>query len=170
MSANTPQTMIHPTCIIEHDVDIGKNTLIGPFCFIRAGTEIGENCRIGPLNCFEGKLKVGNNVRMGTHCNLGWYTTIEDFVFIAGHMTGANDRRMAWCRKIDDSDLKSYTIKRGARIGLGVVFMPGVTVGEESIVGTASLVTKDVKPHEIVYGHPAVHRGWVSGEDILTSS
>ena len=161
---------IHPTCIIEPDVQIGKGCLIGPWNFIRNGTVIGDKCRIGPMNVFEGKLKVGNNVRMGTHINLGWYTTIEDYVFIAGHTTGANDKRIAYCRKLYDNDFKGYTIKRAARIGLGVIFMPGVVVGEEALVGTASLVTKNVKPMEIVYGVPAVHKGWVtSREKLLTS-
>jgi UDP-2-acetamido-3-amino-2,3-dideoxy-glucuronate N-acetyltransferase len=160
---------VHPTCIVEHDVEIGNNTLIGPFNFIRAGTVIGDNCKIGPLNCFEGKLKVGNNVRIGTHVNLGWYTIIEDYVFLAGHNTGANDLRIAYCRKIKDNEFRGYTIKRAARIGLGVIFMPGVVVGEESLVGTASLVTKNVKPMEIVYGVPAKHQGWVRpDEKILT--
>ena len=29
-------------------------------------------------------------------------------------------------------------------------------------VGAGSVVTKDVKPHELVYGNPATHKGWVS--------
>jgi UDP-2-acetamido-3-amino-2,3-dideoxy-glucuronate N-acetyltransferase len=123
------------------------------------------------MNVFEGRLKVGNNVRMGTHNNLGWYTTIEDYVFLAGHITGANDKRISYCRKLKDSDFKGYTIKRAARIGLGVIFMPGIKVGEEALVGTASLVTKDVQPLEIVYGVPAKHKGWVKSEEkIITAS
>jgi UDP-2-acetamido-3-amino-2,3-dideoxy-glucuronate N-acetyltransferase len=107
---------------------------------------------------------------MGSHNNLGWYTTIEDYVFLGGHVTGANDKRIAWCRKIDDNDFRGYTIKRAARIGLGVIFMPGVVVGEEALVGTASLVTRNVKPMEIVYGVPAKHQGWVErGEKLRTS-
>lgn len=158
---------VHSTCIIDDDVSIGEGTLIGPYCYIRNGTNIGENCKIGPMNVFEGKLTVGNNVRMGSHNNLGWYTTIEDFVFIAGHTTGANDKRIAWHRNIPDNDLRGYTIKKGARIGLGVIFMPGVAVGQEALVGTASLVTKNVKPYEIVYGHPAKHVGWVTSKERL---
>lgn len=161
---------VHPTCIIEDDVEIGENTLIGPFCFIRSGTTIGRNCKIGGLNVFEGNVKVGNSVRMGTHINLGWFTKIEDYVFLAGGSTGANDHRIKYLRQIKEAEFKGYTIKRAARIGLGVIFMSGVTIGEEALVGAASLVTHDVKPGEIVYGVPATHKGWVTEEEKLKTA
>jgi acetyltransferase-like isoleucine patch superfamily enzyme len=165
MRERFPNSNIHITCTIEHDsVEIGKNTLIGPYCFIRKGTKIGDNCKIGPMNVFEGKgVSVGNHVRMGSHCNLGFGTIIEDYVFFGGHFTGANDNHILWRRRGGEEEFKPqpYTIKRGARIGLGVVLLPGVTVGREAFVGAGSLVTHDVKPYEIVYGHPAKHKGWV---------
>lgn len=158
---------VNQTCIIEDNVEIGEGTLIGPFCFIRSNTIIGKNCKIGPMNVFEGSLKVGNNVRIGTHCNLGWFTTIEDYVFLGGHSTGANDHRIKYLRQIKESEFKGYTIKKGARIGLGVIFMSGVVVGEEALVGAGSLVTYDVEPGEIVFGVPAIHKGWVKEEEKL---
>lgn len=168
-ASDFPNAFVHPSCIIEDGVEIGEGTLIGPFCFIRSYTKIGKNCKIGPMNVFEGHLKVGNRVRMGTHINLGWYTTIEDFVFLAGHSTGANDKKIMYMRKIKESEFQGYTIKRAARIGLGVIFMPGIVVGQEALVGAGSLVTYDVEQGEIVYGVPAIHRGWVAeGEKLIT--
>src|SRR5215472_17262450 len=159
MRERFPSSNVHMSCVVEEDVEIGKGTLVGPFCFIRKGTRIGEDCKIGPLNVFEGHLSVGNHVRMGSHCNLGWYTTVGDYVFIAGHFTGANDRYMRWFRK--SQPLEGYTIKYGARIGLGVIIMIGVTIGKEAVVGTGSLVTKDVEDRQIVYGHAATPHGYV---------
>lgn len=156
---------VHPSCIIEDNVEIGDNTLIGPFCFIRSGTIIGERCRIGPMNVFEGKLTVGNNVRMGTHCNLGHGVIIEDYVFLGGLFTGANDRTIVYARKPFIPD--GFRIEYGARVGLGVIFMPGVIAGRECLIGAGSLVTHDVKPYEIVYGHPARHHGWVNKSDAI---
>lgn len=46
-------------------------------------------------------------------------------------------------------------IRKGAWIGAGAIILPGVTVGEYSIVGAGSVVTKDVPPHSIVAGNPA---------------
>lgn len=158
-----PKANIHPSCVITEGVEIGRDTLIGPFNFIREGTTIGDHCRIGPLNCFEGLLKIGNHVRIGTHCNFGFDTIIQDKVFIGGHTTGANDHKIAYLRGVFEPT--GYTIKKAARIGLGVIFMAGITVGEEALVGAGSLVTKDVKDYEVVYGVPAKHKGWINPEE-----
>ena len=46
-------------------------------------------------------------------------------------------------------------VKRGAWLGAGAIVLPGVTIGEYSIVGAGSVVTKDVEPYTIVAGNPA---------------
>ena len=40
-------------------------------------------------------------------------------------------------------------------IGAGAIIMPGITVGENSVVGAGSVVTKDVPPNTVVVGNPA---------------
>ncbi|WP_378949742.1 CatB-related O-acetyltransferase [Mesorhizobium sp. ANAO-SY3R2] len=42
-------------------------------------------------------------------------------------------------------------------IGRRATIMPGVTVGDGAVIGTGSIVTKDVKPYEVVAGNPAKH-------------
>jgi acetyltransferase-like isoleucine patch superfamily enzyme len=46
-------------------------------------------------------------------------------------------------------------LKRGAWLGANVTVMPGVTIGENSIVGAGAVVTKDVAANTIVAGVPA---------------
>ena len=131
-----------PYVVIEDNVEIGTNTIIGPHTFLRSGTKIGDNTTIGGCCVLEGNLEVGNHVRIGTHCNLGWGTKIENCVFIAGHLTGANDHDMVYLRKQFKSN--PYTIRYGARIGLHVVIGAGVIVGKNSMVGMGSVVTRNV--------------------------
>ena len=50
---------------------------------------------------------------------------------------------------------KPVVIKRNSYIGAGAIILPGVTVGEYSIVAAGSVVTKDVPPHTVVAGVPA---------------
>ncbi len=52
-------------------------------------------------------------------------------------------------------ELKGPYIKSGAKIGNNSTLLPGVTIGENSIIGAGSVVTKDVKANEIVVGVPA---------------
>ena len=46
-------------------------------------------------------------------------------------------------------------MKKGARLGVGTVYLPGVTVGEDAMVAAGSLVSRDVPARMIVLGQPA---------------
>jgi acetyltransferase-like isoleucine patch superfamily enzyme len=50
---------------------------------------------------------------------------------------------------------RPITIGRGAWIGFDCCVLPGVTIGEGSVVGARSIVTSDVEPFTIVAGNPA---------------
>ena len=52
-------------------------------------------------------------------------------------------------------DLRGATLRRGCRIGGGVVLLPGVEVGAEGFVAAGSVVTRDVAPGTLVMGTPA---------------
>lgn len=50
---------------------------------------------------------------------------------------------------------KPVHICRWGWIGAGATILPGITIGENSVVGAGSVVTKDVEPNTIVAGNPA---------------
>ena len=50
---------------------------------------------------------------------------------------------------------KKIHIKRNAWIGARVNILPGVTIGENAIVGTGSIVTKDIPDNAVAVGNPA---------------
>lgn len=60
-------------------------------------------------------------------------------------------------RKIVLADLaiKPVRIGQGSDVGVNAIILPGVTIGEEAIVGAGAVVTKDVPPRAIVAGVPA---------------
>jgi carbonic anhydrase/acetyltransferase-like protein (isoleucine patch superfamily) len=51
--------------------------------------------------------------------------------------------------------MQGPTIKSGARIGVGVILLPHITIGENALVGAGSVVTKDVPARAVVVGSPA---------------
>lgn len=53
------------------------------------------------------------------------------------------------------SDIQPVILKRGCWIGANVTILPGVTIGENSVVGANSLVTKSVPPFHVAVGNPA---------------
>jgi len=55
----------------------------------------------------------------------------------------------------DHKASKAIVIKRGAWIGAQAIILAGVTVGENSVVGAGSVVTRDIPPHVVAVGNPA---------------
>lgn len=50
---------------------------------------------------------------------------------------------------------KPAHICKNAWIGGGAIILPGITVGENAVVGSSAVVTHDVEPNTIVAGNPA---------------
>jgi len=152
--------------VIEKDCIIGDNTFIGHHSVLRPKTKIGNNCVIGHLTVFEGKCTIGDRVSIHAQCHIAIDATIEDDVFIAPFFCGANTKKIKHGRKFDLVET-GYTIRRGVRIGIGVLVLPAVEIGENSMIGVGSVVTKDVPPREIWFGNPAIKHGNVPEDEIL---
>jgi len=151
--------------VIEEGCEIGGGTFLGVGCVLRPNTKIGKNCVIGHYCIFEGGCVVGDGVTIGPHGVITRNAVVGDEVFFGPHYVGINDRKMGYHRK--DVVLTPPLIKRAVRIGCSVVVLPGVIVGENSVVGACSVVTKDVAPRTIVFGAPARVKGEVPEEEIL---
>lgn len=50
---------------------------------------------------------------------------------------------------------KTITVEDNAFVGVRAMIMPGITIGKNAIIGAQSVVTKNVKPNQIVAGNPA---------------
>jgi len=59
---------------------------------------------------------------------------------------------------------KKITIEDSAFIGVRAMIMPGITIGKKAIVGAQSVVTKNVKPDQIVAGNPAREIGLLESQ------
>lgn len=152
--------------IIEKDCEIGDNTFIGHHTVLRPRTKIGKNCVIGHLTVFEGECQIGDRVLIHAQCNITKDVLIEDDVFIAAFFCGANTRRIKHGRDYE-LVITGYTIRRAVRIGIGVLLLPGVEIGENAQIGVGSIVTKSVPPREIWFGCPAKKRKDVPEDELL---
>jgi len=161
-------TRIEPTAVIQEDCEIGEDCFIGHYVVMRPGTKIGNRTVIGHLTVFEGECSVGDDCLIHAQCHITKGATIGDKVFIAPGFIGANDPDMLHQRRhLKEFVPKGYTIKRGARIAIGVLVLPGVTIGENAVVGAGAIVTKNVPPFAVVYGAPGRVRGLVNEEEII---
>jgi len=154
-----PKYSSHSSAIIETESKIGDNTKIWHFAHIRAFSEIGENCIIGKDVYVDQNVKIGNNVKVQNGVSIYDGVTIEDDVFLGPHMTFTNDLNP---RSFNEEWVLTPTlVKRGASIGAHATIVCGVELGEYSMIGSGSVVTKDVPAYGLVYGNPAKLRGFV---------
>ncbi len=120
----------------------GKNLTIEPnfFCDYGYNLEFGETVYINHNSVFLDCAKIifGDNVFVGPNC--GFYTAI--------HPINAKERN-TWIESA-----KPINIGNNVWIGGNVVILPGVTIGDNSVIGAGSVVTKDIPSDVVVVGNP----------------
>ena len=114
--------------------------------------EIGEGTKIDAFVYIEGGVKIGKNVKIRPFTFIPTGVIIEDDVFIGPGVMFTNDK---YPRTRGEWKLLKTIVKKGASIGAGAVILPGITIGENALVGAGSVVTKNVPPNTIVAGNPA---------------
>jgi acetyltransferase-like isoleucine patch superfamily enzyme/dTDP-4-dehydrorhamnose 3,5-epimerase-like enzyme len=148
----------HDRAIVE-SVNIGDDTRIWAFSHVLPGAVIGEDCNICDHTFIENDVIVGNRVTIKSGVQLWDGIIIEDDVFIGPNATFTND---PFPRSKQYLEHYSKTIiRKGASIGANATVLPGITVGQEAMVGAGSVVTHDVPAYAIVVGNPARIRGYV---------
>jgi acetyltransferase-like isoleucine patch superfamily enzyme len=126
--------------------------------------EIGNQVFIGSQTYiqgrFDGKCVIGNQVWIGPQSYFDARDlTIEDYVGWGPGAKVLGSTHTAFPTDIPiiqtDLEIKSVKVETGADIGMNAVILPGVTIGQGSIVGAGAVVTKNVPPFSIVAGVPA---------------
>ena len=120
-------------------IKIGRDSSIGMGCFISGRhITIGENTVINRRCLLDGrcKLTIGNNASISADSSL-----------------------LSLSHDIDDPNFKGIgketIIKDYSWIGLRAIILPGVVIGYGAVVGAGAVVTKEVKPYDVVAGSPA---------------
>ncbi len=141
--------MIHKLSDVQ-SVNIGKNTNVWQFCVILPNAIIGENCNICSHCFIENNVKIGNNVTIKNGVAIYDGITIEDNVFIGPNVAFCNDKYPK--SKNANFVLQKTIIKKGASIGANATILPGITIGENAMIGAGAIITKDVQNNSTVIG------------------
>jgi acetyltransferase-like isoleucine patch superfamily enzyme len=134
--------------------EIGKHAVVylGRWCWIGHGSKI---------RCHEGEVRIGAKSVIGQECtisafqhvSIGRECIVADRVMLIDFDHGVVEHE----RPIRDQGIYKRDVRIGHNvwIGYGAAFLRGVTVGDNSVVGTYAVVTKDVPANAVVGGVPA---------------
>jgi len=101
-------------------------------CQYHDNLKLGKNTDIGAFTYINARygVEIHEDVQIGSHCSIYSWSTIDD-------------------------KKGRVTIKKNARIGSHSVIRPGVTIGENAVVGAFSFVNEEVPDNVVVFGIPA---------------
>jgi acetyltransferase-like isoleucine patch superfamily enzyme len=158
---------IHPTSDVSPHATIGDGTQIWLFCQVRENARIGKQCILGKGVYVESDVTIGDHVKIQNNVSVYVGVTIEDGVFVGPHVCFTNDKLPRAVnpdmslKSADDWTVTPTRIKKGAALGANATIVCGVTVGAWAMVGSGSVVSRDVPDHALVVGNPARFVGWV---------
>jgi acetyltransferase-like isoleucine patch superfamily enzyme len=149
---------IHPTADVQ-TASIGDGTRIWQNCVVLPGAIIGRDCNLCAGVFVENDVIIGERVTLKSGVQLWDGVVVEDDVFIGPNATFTNDLFPRSRHKLEA--VLRTTLRRGASVGANATIMPGITIGEHSMVGAGAVVTRDVPPYAVVIGNPATITGYV---------
>jgi acetyltransferase-like isoleucine patch superfamily enzyme len=158
--------MIGTNAVIMAGTTLGNGVIVGDGAAIRERCTVGDSAVVGRAVTVENDTTIGARTKIQAGAYVTAYVTIEEDVFIAPMVVTTNDNFMGRTEKRLGL-MRGATIRRGARVGGGAHILPGIEIGEEAFVATASVVTKDVPARSLVMGSPARVVREVPGEELL---
>lgn len=121
---------------------LGESPYVEPnlFCGFGCNIEAGDRFFVNN-NCVfvdPGRITFGDDVKIGPQC--GFYTALHPLE--------------PQLRKADYEIAKPITVGNNVWFGGGVKVLPGVTIGDNAVIGAGSIVTKDIPANALAYGNP----------------
>ncbi len=141
--------LIRSGSIIYTGSDIGNDVHTGHHVTIREKTHIGSHVSIGTLSDIQGNCKISDYVRLHSNVHIGQLSEIESFVWIYPYVVLTNDPTPP------SENFAGVHVKAFSVIATAATIMPGLEIGQDSLVAAGAVVTKSVKPFTVVAGTPA---------------
>jgi acetyltransferase-like isoleucine patch superfamily enzyme len=153
--------------VVHPSAGIGAGSAVWGLSHVRENASIGEACIVGRGVYVDHGVIVGARSKLQNGAQLFAPAVVAEGVFIGPGAMLTNDvypraiTPQGELKSLDDWEPTGVTVERGASVGAGAIIVAGVTIGAWSVVAAGAVVTRDVRPHELVGGVPARRMGWV---------
>ena len=145
--------LIRSGTVIYAGNKIGRNFQTGNKANIREFNTIGDNVSIGTLSVIEHHIVIEDQVRIHTQAFIPEYSLLKKGSWVGPHVVFTNAKiPLAPGQK---KMLSGPTLEAGAKAGANSTLLPGITVGENALIGAGSVVTKNVAKNAVVAGNPS---------------
>ncbi len=143
------KALIRSGSIIYAGSTIGDNFQTGHQVTIREKASIGNHVSVGTLSDIQGNCRIGNYVRLHSNVHIGQLSEIDDFVWIFPYVVLTNDPTPP------SENFIGVHVHPFAIVATGSIIMPGLDIGQDSLIGAGAIVTKSVEPYAVAIGNPA---------------
>ena len=145
-------SIIRSHTIIYSGNIIGNSFNTGHHVVIREENKIGDRVSIGTLTCIEHHLVIRDGVRIHSQTFIPEFCEIEENAWIGPNvvLTNAKYPRGKNVKVL----LDGVKVKRQAKVGANVTILPGIEIGENSLIGSGSVVTKNIPDNVLAFGNP----------------
>lgn len=139
-------------CLFKKNISLGKESYIG-----LSSKNLGTQIKIDDFTGIENLYVVGGqSVSIGKYCALAGNLTI----ITSNHIVNKPNIQATFQNKffndsMDDLSKGPVIIGNNVWIGLNVIVLPGVKIGDGAVIGAGSVVSKSVEPYAIAVGNPA---------------
>ena len=155
-----PPAHIGDRCLIGANVvlyagcRLGEKVLVADLASIREEVTVGAFTIVGRGVAVENQCTIGRYCKLETNVYIAAYSALEDRVFVAPGVLTSNDNFMGRTEE-RFKHFKGVTVRRGGRLGVGAVILPGKQIGADAVVAAGALLTKNAPPKVICAGVPA---------------
>jgi UDP-2-acetamido-3-amino-2,3-dideoxy-glucuronate N-acetyltransferase len=163
MSTEPKKHFVHPTAVVDDNVEIGEGTKIWHFSHIQSGARIGKKCTLGQNVNVANNVPIGNFVKIQNNVSVYEGVILEDYVFCGPSMVFTNiEVPRSKYPQVGAEFYIETRVKEGASLGANSTIVCGHSIGRFAFIGAGAVVTKDIPDFALVVGNPARIVGWMS--------
>lgn len=144
--------VIRSNTVVYAGNEIGNNFQTGHQVMIRENNKIGENVSIGTGSCIEHHIIIEDEVRLHSQVFIPEYSKLKQGCWIGPNVVLTNAKYPQ--SKNAKENLEGVIVESNAKIGANSTLLPGVKIGENSLIGSGTVVTKNISAAKVVVGNP----------------